>query len=190
MSYSDLKGKAYVITGAASGQGRCIALLLARQGANVGLLDLNKPTDVLAEVERLGVKGLAFSVDVGDYSAVEAAINIIAKEFNGINGAANFAGTVGSQGFTGKAYALDVITDDDWDFMMRVNLTGVKNCLKAELKVIKDNGSIINAASIAGQRGTPWNSPYGAAKSGVISLSKSAAQEAGSRGVRVNAIAP
>ena len=100
------------------------------------------------------------------------------------------AGIIGTQGFNGKGYALDVIEDKDWDWMMGVNLTGVKNSLKAELKYIKDNGSIVNAASIAGQRGTPWNSPYGTAKWGVISLSKCAAQEAGHRGIRVNAVAP
>lgn len=73
---------------------------------------------------------------------------------------------------------------------MGVNLNGVKNSLKAELKYIKDNGSIVNAASIAGQRGTPWNSPYGTAKWGVISLTKCAAHEVGNRAVRVNAVAP
>jgi NAD(P)-dependent dehydrogenase (short-subunit alcohol dehydrogenase family) len=87
-------------------------------------------------------------------------------------------------------YALDTITDDDWDDMMATNLTGIKNSIKAELKYIKDGGSIVNAASIAGQRGTPFNAPYGTAKWGVISLTKCAAQEVGHRNVRVNAVAP
>lgn len=190
MSYSDLKGKTFVITGAASGQGRATALYLGRQGANLGLLDLNKPDDVLAELKRLGAKALAFAVDVVDYAAVEAAVKATSDAFGGIDGAANMAGIIGSQGFGGKGYALEVIEDSDWDRMMAVNLTGVKNSIKAELKYIKDNGSIVNAASIAGQRGTPWNAPYGTAKWGVISLSKCAAQEVGHRGVRVNAVAP
>jgi len=190
MSYSDLKGKTFIITGAASGQGRTTAIFLARQGANVGLLDLRKPDDVLEEITRIGAQGLAFAVDVAQYAPLEAAIKEVSDKFGGINGAANMAGTIGSQGFRGKGYALEVIEDKDWDWMMGVNLTGVKNSLKAELKYIKDNGSIVNAASIAGQRGTPWNAPYGTAKWGVISLSKCAAQEVGHRGVRVNAVAP
>jgi len=190
MSYSDLKGKTYIITGAASGQGRTTAIMLAKQGANLGLLDLQKPEDVLAEVERIGAKGLAFAADVSNYVAVETAVKATSDKFGGIDGAANMAGTIGTQGFNGKGYALDTIEDKDWDWMMGVNLTGVKNSIKAELKYIKDDGSIVNAASIAGQRGTPWNAPYGTAKWGVISLSKCAAQEYGSRGVRVNAVAP
>jgi NAD(P)-dependent dehydrogenase (short-subunit alcohol dehydrogenase family) len=190
MSYSDLKGKTFIITGAASGQGRTTALFLGRQGANLGLLDLRKPDDVLAELDRMGANALGFGVDVADYSALEAAVKQTSDRFGGIDGAANMAGTIGTQGFGGKGYALETIEDKDWDWMMSVNLTGVKNSLKAELKYIKDGGSIVNAASIAGQRGTPWNAPYGTAKWGVISLSKCAAQEVGHRGVRVNAVAP
>jgi 3-oxoacyl-[acyl-carrier protein] reductase len=190
MSYSDLKGKTFVITGAAAGQGRATALLLARQGANLGLLDLRFPQEVLDEVSRLGVGALGFQVDVSDSAAVEAAVKATAEKFHGIDGAANLAGWIGTQGWSGKGYALDTITDEDWDAMMNVNLTGIKNSLKAELRHIKDGGSIVNVASIAGQRGTPWNAPYGTAKWGVISLTKCAAQEAGSRNIRVNAVAP
>ncbi|KAJ5540495.1 short-chain dehydrogenase/reductase SDR [Penicillium frequentans] len=190
MSYSDLKGKTFVITGAAAGQGRATALLLARQGANLGLLDLRFPQEVLDEVTRLGVEALGFQVDVSDSTTVEAAVKGTAEKFNGIDGAANLAGWIGTQGWSGKGYALDTITDEDWDAMMNVNLTGIKNSLKAELRHIKDGGSIVNVASIAGQRGTPWNAPYGTAKWGVISLTKCAAQEAGTRNIRVNAVAP
>ncbi|KAH8892287.1 dehydrogenase [Thozetella sp. PMI_491] len=190
MSYNDLKGKTYIITGAASGQGRATSLMLARQGANLGLLDLNKPDDVADECKRLGVEALPFAVDVAVYDQVHAAVKETAERFGGIDGAANLAGTIGTQGWSGKAYGLQVIEDKDWDWMMGVNLNGVKNSLKAELNYVKDNASIVNIASIAGQRGTPWNAPYGTAKWGVISLTKCAAQEAGDRGIRVNAIAP
>ncbi|KAK1772088.1 3-oxoacyl-reductase [Phialemonium atrogriseum] len=190
MSYQDLRGKTFVITGAASGQGRTTAILLGRQGANLGLLDLNKPDDVAAEIARLGGKALSFAVDVANYEQVHTAIKETSDHFGGIDGAANMAGTIGTQGFRGKGYALNVIEDKDWDWMMAVNLTGVKNCIKAELNYVKDHSSIVNISSIAGQRGTPWNAPYGTAKWGVISLTKCAAQEAGDRGIRVNAIAP
>ena len=137
MSYSDLKGKTYIITGAASGQCRSTAIFLARQGANVGLLDLRTPDDVLEEITRIGGKGLAFAVDVSQYEPLEAAVKEVSDTFGGIHGAANMAGTIGTQGFAGKGYALEKIEDKDWDWMMAVNLTGVKNSIKAELKYIK-----------------------------------------------------
>ncbi len=155
-----------------------------------GLLDLNKPDDVAAEAGRLGAEALAFAVDVAVYDQVHAAVKETSDRFGGIDGGANLAGTIGTQGWSGKGYGLQVIEDKDWDWMMGVNLNGVKNSLKAELNYAKENASIVNIASIAGQRGTPWNAPYGTAKWGVISLSKCAAQEAGDRGIRVNAIAP
>jgi len=89
MSYSDLKGKTFIITGAASGQGRTTALFLARQGANLGLLDLRKPDNVLEEVERIGTKALSFSCNVQSSSAVEAAVRETSERFGGIHGAAN-----------------------------------------------------------------------------------------------------
>lgn len=84
-----------------------------------------------------------------------------------------------------------MIQDDDWDSMIAVNLTGVKNSIKAELRHFADDGGgIVCATSIAGQRGTPWNAGYSSSKAAVTALSKAAAQEVGSRGIRVNAIAP
>ncbi|KAK6365673.1 putative secondary metabolism biosynthetic enzyme [Exophiala oligosperma] len=191
MSYDDLRGKTFIITGANSGQGRATALMLAEQGANLGLLDIVKPDDVVAEASKLkGGETLAFQVDVTNYSQVEEAVKTTSDCFGGIDGAANLAGTIGTQGWKGTGYSLNIIEDEDWDFMLGVNLNGVKNSIKAELKYIKDNGSIVNASSIAGQMGSATNAPYGAAKWGVIGLSKSAAQQGGARGIRVNAVAP
>jgi NAD(P)-dependent dehydrogenase (short-subunit alcohol dehydrogenase family) len=190
MSYPEFKGRVYILTGAASGQGRALALMLAEQGAKLGLLDIHYPKPVLDDISKIGGEALGFEVNVGDSARVEAAVKTVKEKFGEIHGAANLAGWIGTQGFTGKGYALDVISDNDWDSMMTTNLTGVKNSLKSELRHINDNASIVNIASIAGQRGSPWNAPYGAAKWGVISLTKSAAQEAGSRNIRVNAVAP
>jgi NAD(P)-dependent dehydrogenase (short-subunit alcohol dehydrogenase family) len=189
-TYSDLKGKTFVITGAASGMGRTTCLALAQQGANVGLLDLRKPDDTLKEVEDLGAQGISLACNVQDRKAVHEAVKAVSDKFGGIDGAANMAGYVGNQGLYGKGYALDVIEDEDWDGMLATNLNGVKNCIRAELNFIKDGGSIINAASIAGQYGPAYNAPYSVSKWGVISLTKVAAQEAGKRNVRVNAVAP
>lgn len=81
--------------------------------------------------------------------------------------------------------------DEEWDRIIAVNLGGVKNCLRAELKHASQHGcSIVNAASVAGQVGSPYNAAYGASKAAVASLSVSVAQEVGREGIRVNAIAP
>jgi len=190
MSYSDLKGKTFIVTGAASGMGRTTSLALAKQGANVGLLDLRKPDHVLEEIVKLGGKALSFACDVTNRQQVDDAVKTVADEFGGLDGAANMAGYVGNQGFYGTGYAVDVIKDQDWNLLLNINLNGVKNSIAAELNNMKGAGSIVNAASIAAQHGPPYNSPYAVAKAGVVSLTKCTAQEVGPRKIRVNAVAP
>lgn len=190
MSYVDLKGKVFFLTGAGAGQGRATAISLARQGAKLGLLDLRHPQDTLDEINKLGGEAMGFEIDVVDSAGVEAAVKATKAKFGKIDGAVNLAGWIGTQGFKEKGYALDTIKDEEWDRMMAINLNGVRNSLSSEMRHISEGGSIVNIASIAGQRGSPWNAPYGAAKWGVISLTKSAAQELGPKNVRVNAIAP
>lgn len=79
---------------------------------------------------------------------------------------------------------------DEWDFIMDINLKGLMHCLRAELQVMADNGSIVNASSIAGVQGMGRNAAYAASKHGVIGLSRSAAKEVGEQSIRVNCIAP
>lgn len=188
--YSDLKGKVFIITGAGSGMGRTTALMLARQGAHVGLLDLRKPDAVLSEVEQLGGQGISIECNVQKADLVDAAVKSVAERFGRLDGAANMAGYVGNQGFFGRGYALDVLKDNDWDDLLATNLNGVKNSIRAELNHMKGHGSIVNAASIAGQYGPEYNSPYAVAKWGVIGLTKCLAREVGKRGIRANALAP
>ena len=203
MSYADLKGKTYIVTGAASGMGRETALLLAKQGSNVGLLDLRKPDAVAEEVENLGVSVLAVACNVQDRRDVDQAVKAVSDKFGGIDGdntqgllldtlsfaigGANMAGLVGDQS---KSNALSVLDDKFWDMLLKTNLDGVKNSIRAELAHIKQGGAIVNAASIAGQRGSANNPSYAASKWGVIGLTKSVAYEVGPKGIRVNAVAP
>ncbi|KIW35524.1 uncharacterized protein PV07_02214 [Cladophialophora immunda] len=190
MSYPDLKGNTYIVTGAASGLGRCTSTLLTQQGANVALIDLHKPQHVLEEVEKLGGRGLAFSCDVQDPDALEAVMKEVVQHFGSIHGAANMAGILGTQGIKGTDYAVDRVPDGEWDKILGVNLNGVKNSMRAELRHMKDGGALVNAGSVAGQLGLPYMAPYCASKWAVLGLTKVAAQESGSRGIRINAVAP
>lgn len=190
MSYADLKGKTFLVTGAASGMGRVLSLMLAKQGANIGLVDIRKAEDVLKEIRDAGGKGVAVACDVTDRDAVDKAVQTVAETFGGLDGAANMAGWVGDQGMTGKGYMVDRLEDAGWDKMLAINLNGVKNCLRAEIQHMRGPGSIVNAASIAGQLSEPGNAPYTVSKWGVIGLTKVAAKEVGARRIRVNAVAP
>lgn len=192
LSYPDLKGRTFAITGAASGMGRATALLLAKQGCNLGLIDITPPESVAAEVSKLVGDGhaVAVAVDVTDAKAVDDAFQKVFDTFGRLDGAANLAGTVGSMRYGAKDHALEAVTDEKWDQIMKVNLDGVKNCLRSEFRLMKGPGSIVNASSISGQAGNPFGTAYSSSKWAVIGLSKGAAGEVGGRGIRVNAIAP
>lgn len=190
MSYDFLKGKTYIVTGAASGMGRAISLELAQQGANVGLVDLNKPDHVLEEIEKLGGHAISLSANVQKASAVMDAFKAVVDKFGQLDGAANMAGTVGSLKYGETSFSMVEVTDENWDFIINTNLNGVKNALRAELQLMKGGGSIVNAASISGAMPCPYNSPYGASKFGVIGITMSVAQEVASKGIRINAVSP
>ncbi|EXJ61383.1 uncharacterized protein A1O5_11941 [Cladophialophora psammophila CBS 110553] len=165
-------------------------MLLGLQGANVALVDLHKPQQVLDEVEKLGGKALASSCDVQDGDALEAVMENVVQHFGGIDGAANMAGILGSQGIKGQGHAVDRVPDGEWDQILGVNLNGIKNSMHAELRHMKDGGTVVNAGSVAGQPGLPFMAPYCANKWAVLGLTQVAAQESGIRGIRINAVAP
>jgi NAD(P)-dependent dehydrogenase (short-subunit alcohol dehydrogenase family) len=185
-----LTGKVIAITGAASGIGLATAHVLASRGAILSLADVQK--EALAQVasaisEKYGNSAHTYVLDVRSRQSVDAWTAEIISKFGCLDGAANLAGVIGkSIGTKG----IQDTEEEEWDFIIGVNLTGVFHCLRSQLSVIASGGSVVNAASIAGLMGRAMNGAYSASKHGVIGLTRSAAKEVGVRNVRVNCIAP
>ncbi len=182
-----LQDKVALITGGARGIGRSIALLLAREGADVAVADVNlaEAEKTGAEIEALGRKSLAVNMDVTDLSKVEEAINKILDKFAKVDILVNNAGIT-------KDNLLLRMGQAEWDAVINVNLKGTFNCIKAVSKAMikQRTGKIINIASIIGIIGNAGQANYSASKAGIIALTKTAAKELASRNINVNAIAP
>ncbi|KAL4926324.1 SDR family NAD(P)-dependent oxidoreductase [Aspergillus undulatus] len=186
----DFSGKVIALTGGASGIGRATALRLASLGAKVSIGDLQQaPLEAVAnEIKEAGHEDVFIrTIDVRTSESVETWIRETVEWGGRLDGAANLAGVIGKTiGLTG----VKEIDSEEWDFIMDINLKGVMHCMRAELRVMADNGSIVNASSIAGIQGFPRNAAYSASKHAVIGLTRSAAKEVGEQGIRVNSIAP
>ncbi|KAK5053927.1 hypothetical protein LTR84_001889 [Exophiala bonariae] len=180
-------GRVIAITGAASGMGLATAQLLASRGARISLADLNeeglqKAISMLSGSDD-GSRHLCTVVDVRKTSSVDAWIAATVQNFGCLDGAVNMAGVIT------KAAPIVDASDQDWDFVMDVNATGVFRCLRAQLRVMNDKGgSIVSAASTFGQIGAPGNVAYCASKAAVIAATRTAAKE--HQHIRVNCVAP
>jgi len=186
-----LKGKVICITGAASGIGFQIARLTAQQGASLALCDIQKAPleNAVAELQSIGTGAnvVGTVVDVTSDSQVDAWIESTVRHFGKLDGAANFAGVERkNNGFT----QISELTNQEWNWVLSVNLTGVMFCMRAQLKVMGRGGSIVNVSSIAGLQGKAGLAPYSSSKHAVIGLSRTAAKEGGPKGIRVNVLAP
>lgn len=178
------------ITGAAQGIALATAQLLASRGAQLSLADVQDEVlqrEAAKIQEEFSVDVITCVVDVRKAESVDAWIEKTVERFGRLDGAANLAGVIGKN--LGKTSIAEQ-DEDDWNFVLGVNLTGMMHCLRAQMRHIQKGGSIVNAASIAGQIGRPMSAAYAASKHGVIGLTRTAAKECGKDHTRVNSVAP
>jgi 3-oxoacyl-[acyl-carrier protein] reductase len=184
---SKLKGKVALVTGAAQGIGKAIAVALAKEGADIVISDVNMELAgaTAAEIGATGVKTIALKMNVADHDEVEKAIKEAAAQMGRLDILVNNAGIT-------RDTLLIRMKPEDWKAVVDINLTGVFNCTKAAstLMMKQRYGKIINIASIVGEMGNAGQANYSASKGGVIAFTKSVARELASRNVYVNAIAP
>jgi 3-oxoacyl-[acyl-carrier protein] reductase len=184
----ELAGQAALVTGGSRGLGRAIALTLAAAGADVAINYAQRAEAaerVCSEIEALGRRALAVQADVGDFGQVEAAFAQVLGTFGKLDILVNNAGIT-------RDGLLVRMREEDWDAVLTTNLKSIYNCTKAAARPMMKarSGAIVNISSVVGLGGNAGQANYAAAKAGIIGFTKSVAKELGSRGVRVNAVAP
>ena len=183
----EFAGKVALVTGSAAGIGRAVALELARQGAVVGLADLNQvgTERVAAEIQAQKGRCMAYRVDVSQESGVTGTIGDIVSRYGRLDMLVNAAGFL-------RYTPVAELSLTDWKRLIEVHLTGTFLCCREALGPMRSRkaGSIVNFSSGLGAKGAKNAAHYAAAKAGIVGFTKSLAMEAAPEGIRVNAVAP
>jgi len=183
-----LEGKTAVITGAARGIGKAIALRFAAEGANIAFTDLAYDDNVQKlekELSAMGIKAKGYASNAANFADTNEVVSKIVQDFGRIDVLVNNAGIT-------RDTLLMRMSEEQWDLVINVNLKSVFNFTKAVQSIMlkQKSGSIINMSSVVGVSGNAGQSNYSASKAGIIGFTKSVAKELGSRNIRCNAIAP
>ena len=183
-----LDGKVALITGAARGIGKAIALKFAQEGADVAFTDLvinEAAEETIAEIAAFGHKVKGYASNAANFDETHTVVEEILKEFGHIDILVNNAGIT-------KDGLVLRMSEAQWDAVLAVNLKSAFNFIHAVIPSMarQKGGSIINMSSIAGQIGNPGQINYASSKAGLIAMAQTVAKEMGSRGIRANAIAP
>lgn len=183
-----LKNQSVLVTGAGGGIGSATALVLAGHGARLILTDINQEAGEVATKAVNSAGGEAYFVpaDLGSEDAIAGLVKATVGRLGRIDGAFNNAAVEQSN------KPLDLISTEEWDRVIRINLSAVFFCMKYQIKAMLDQGggAIVNTSSSLGQVGLAGASDYSAAKHGILGLTRSAGADYGARGIRVNAVLP
>lgn len=184
----EFDGKVVLVTGGGSGIGRAAARQFSAGGARLVIADIDEAgaQAVAAQITDQGGQAVATAVDVSQGGQVKAMVDFALAQFGRLDCAFNNAG------IEGEAGSVVDCSEENWARTLAVDLTGVWLCMKHEIPAMLagGGGAIVNTASVAGLGGTPGLPAYGAAKHGVVGLTKGAAREFGGQGVRINAVCP
>jgi 3-oxoacyl-[acyl-carrier protein] reductase len=182
-----LEDQVAIVTGSGRGIGKAIALRFAREGADIGLIDISGETASATgeEIRRLGRRASVVAADVSDVHAIEDAVATVIRELGRLNVLVNNAGVE-------KRAPFLEITPEDWQRQLDVNLSGTFYCTQAAAREMakRQYGRIVNLSSVAGLIGPIDLAAYGAAKAGIVGLTRAAALDLADFGITVNAIAP
>lgn len=183
-----LKDKKVLITGAARGIGKAVAIEMARHGADVAFTDLkidDQAKETLQEIRSLGVKAIAFASNAASFEETHQVVEQVLQEFGRIDILVNNAGIT-------RDNLVLRMSEQQWDSVLDVNLKSAFNFIHAmaPIMVKQKGGCIINMSSVVGLSGNAGQTNYSASKAGLIALTKSVAKELGPRGIRANAVAP